>query len=122
MAVWCRKPKNRVLIYSDQGGQFTSRDWASVLRTNTLKHSLSRHGNCHDSAVLDCFFNLLKRKRRRRRVYKTRAEERRTCWTISSSSACTFVFNACPLAMPSASDALVRALVGVPLQHDRWLY
>jgi|MEHZ01.5.fsa_nt_MEHZ011547148.1_3 hypothetical protein len=20
MAVWCRKPKNRVLIYSDQGG------------------------------------------------------------------------------------------------------
>lgn len=27
MAVWRRKPKNKVLVHSDQGSQFTSMDW-----------------------------------------------------------------------------------------------
>jgi putative transposase len=30
MAVWRRKPTQRVLIHSDQGSQFTSIDWASI--------------------------------------------------------------------------------------------
>lgn len=30
MAVWRRKPKNKVLIHSDQGSQFTGMDWASL--------------------------------------------------------------------------------------------
>jgi putative transposase len=33
-------------------------------------------GNCHDNAVAESFFNLLKRERVRRRTYKTRAEAR----------------------------------------------
>jgi putative transposase len=76
MAVWRRKPKNKVLIHSDQGSQFTSRDWASFLKAHNLEHSMSRRGNCHDNAVAESFFNLLKRERIRRRVYKTRAEAR----------------------------------------------
>ncbi len=76
MAVWRRKPKNRVLIHSDQGSQFTSMDWASFLRAHNLEHSMSRRGNCHDNAVAESFFNLLKRERIRRRTYKTRAEAR----------------------------------------------
>jgi putative transposase len=76
MAVWRRKPKNRVLIHSDQGSQFTSRDWASFLRTHNLEHSMSRCGNCHDNAVAESFFNLLKRERIRRRTYKSLAEAR----------------------------------------------
>ena len=76
MAVWRRKPKNKVLIHSDQGSQFTSSDWASFLRAHNLEHSMSRRGNCHDNAVAESFFNLLKRARIRRRVYKTRAEAR----------------------------------------------
>ena len=76
MAVWRRKPKNKVLIHSDQGSQFTSSDWASFLRAHNLEHSMSRRGNCHDNAVAESFFNLLKRERIRRRVYKTRAEAR----------------------------------------------
>lgn len=27
MAVWQRKPKNQVVIHSDQGSQYTSSDW-----------------------------------------------------------------------------------------------
>jgi len=38
---------------------------------------MSRWGNCHDNAVVESFFNLLKRERVRRRVYKTRDEARR---------------------------------------------
>ena len=76
MAVWRRKPKNRVLIHSDQGSQFTSMDWASFLKHHNLEHSMSRLGNCHDNAVAESFFNLLKRERVRRRTYSSRAEAR----------------------------------------------
>ena len=31
MAVWRRKPKDKVLIHSDQGSQFTSMDWTMAL-------------------------------------------------------------------------------------------
>ncbi|MDB5665625.1 MAG: mobile element protein [Cypionkella sp.] len=32
MAVWRRKPKRRMMVHSDQGSQFTSREWQSFLR------------------------------------------------------------------------------------------
>jgi len=76
MAVWRRKPQGKVLIHSDQGSQFTSMDWASFLKHHNLEHSMSRRGNCHDNAVAESFFNLLKRERIRRRTYKTRADAR----------------------------------------------
>ncbi len=76
MAVWRRKPKNKVVIHSDQGSQFTSIEWASFLKSHNLEHSMSRRGNCHDNAVAESFFNLLKRERIRRKVYKTRADVR----------------------------------------------
>lgn len=76
MAVWRRKPKNRVLVHSDQGSQFTSIEWSSFLKHQNLDHSMSRRGNCHDNAVAESFFNLLKRERIRRRTYKTRDQAR----------------------------------------------
>ena len=76
MAVWRRKPKSTVLVHSDQGSQFTSMDWASFLKAHNLEHSMSRRGNCHDNAVVESFFNLLKRERIRRRTYRSRDEAR----------------------------------------------
>lgn len=76
MAVWRRKPASKVLIHSDQGSQFTSIDWAAFLKQHNLEHSMSRRGNCHDNAVAESFFNLLKRERIRRRTYKTRDDAR----------------------------------------------
>ncbi|WP_373285601.1 IS3 family transposase [Salipiger pallidus] len=76
VATWRRKPKEKVLIHSDQGSQFTSMDWAAFLRAHNLEHSMSRRGNCHDNAVAESFFNLLKRERIRRRTYRTREEAR----------------------------------------------
>ena len=38
---------------------------------------MCRRGNCHDNAVAESFFNLLKREHTRRKVYRTRGEARR---------------------------------------------
>jgi putative transposase len=75
-AVWRRKPKARVMIHSDQGSQFTSREWQVFLAQHNLEASMSRRGNCHDNAVAESFFQLLKRERIRRRTYQTRDEGR----------------------------------------------
>lgn len=76
MAIWRRKPKYKVLVHSDQGSQYTSDDWRSMLKVHGLVASMSRKGNCHDNAVAESFFQLLKRERIRRRIYKTREEAR----------------------------------------------
>lgn len=72
MAVWRRKPRAKVTIHSDQGSQFTSREWQSFLGQHNLEASMSRRGNCHDNAVAESFFQLLKRERIRRKTYATR--------------------------------------------------
>ena len=74
MAVWRRKPKNQVLIHSDQGSQYTSNDWQSFLKSHNLVCSMSRRGNCYDNAVAESFFQLLKRERIKRKTYKDREE------------------------------------------------
>jgi len=60
MAVWRRKPIKGVLVHSDQGSQYTSHDWSEFLREHGLEGSMSRRGNCHDNAVAESFFQLLK--------------------------------------------------------------
>ena len=77
MAVWRRQPKQEVIVHSDQGSQFSSHDWQSFLKTHRLIASMSRRGNCHDNAVAESFFQLLKRERIRRRIYADREEARR---------------------------------------------
>ncbi|MCS0588224.1 IS3 family transposase, partial [Massilia norwichensis] len=76
MAVWRRKPSAPVLVHSDQGSQFSSYDWRDFLESHNLVQSMSRRGNCHDNAVAESFFQLLKRERVRRKVYATRDEAR----------------------------------------------
>jgi putative transposase len=60
-AVWRRKLKAKVMIHSDQGSQFTSREWQVFLGQHNLEASMSKRGNCHDNAVAESFFQLLKR-------------------------------------------------------------
>lgn len=74
MAIWRRKPKGNVIVHSDQGCQYTSYDWKSMLESNNLTVSMSRRGNCHDNACAESFFALLKRERIRRKIYHTREE------------------------------------------------
>ena len=76
MALWRRKPVNKVLIHSDQGIQYTCSDWRKFLADHNLEASMSRKGNCHDNAVAESFFSLLKTERIKRKIYKTRDEAR----------------------------------------------
>ena len=76
MAVWRRKPKQEVMVHSDQGSQYSSSDWRSFLKANNLVASMSRRGNCHDNAVAESFFQLLKRERIKRKIYITREDAR----------------------------------------------
>lgn len=77
LAVWRRKPVERVMVHSDQGCLFTSRRWQPFLRPHRLEPRKSGRGNCHDNAVAESHFQLLKRKRVRRRTYHTRNDARR---------------------------------------------
>jgi len=72
MAVWRRKPKQEVIVHSDQGSQYGSDDWKRFCDANQLLPSMSRRGNCWDNAVAESFFSSLKKERIRKRIYKTR--------------------------------------------------
>ncbi|END0702094.1 MULTISPECIES: IS3 family transposase [Enterobacteriaceae] len=76
MAVWRRNPQKQVLVHSDQGSQYTSHEWQSFLKSHGLEGSMSRRGNCHDNAVAESFFKLLKRERIKKKIYGTREEAR----------------------------------------------
>lgn len=72
MAIWRRKPQQRVIIHSDQGSQYSSDDWLRFCKQHNLEPSMSRRGNCWDNAVAEAFFSNLKKERIKKRIYKTR--------------------------------------------------
>ena len=76
MAMWRRQPKAEVIVHSDQGSQYTGYDWQDFLKAHKLVSSMSRRGNCHDNAVAESFFQLLKRERIKRRIYSDRQTAR----------------------------------------------
>ncbi|MGF6477645.1 putative transposase [Pantoea dispersa] len=76
MAVWRRNPHGKVLVHSDQGSQYTSHEWQLLLKSHGLEGSMSRRGYCHDNAVAESFFQLLKRERIKKKIYGTREEAR----------------------------------------------
>jgi len=76
MAIWRRKPKQPVVVHSDQGSQYGSDDWGRLLKAHGLVASMSRRGNCYDNAVAESFFSSLKKEKVRRKVYLTRDDAR----------------------------------------------
>lgn len=70
-------PAGKVMVHSGQGSQLASREWQTFLRQHNLEPSMNRRGNCHDNAVAESFFQLLKRERIRPRTYPTRRDARR---------------------------------------------
>lgn len=49
-----------LLHHSDQGCQYTSREYQGVLEGEGIVVSMSRRGNCYDNAVAESFFSTLK--------------------------------------------------------------
>lgn len=60
MAIKARNPKPGLIHHTDQGIQYTSRDYQTLLKAHEMIPSMSRKGNCHDNAVAESFFSHLK--------------------------------------------------------------
>ncbi|WP_348253891.1 integrase core domain-containing protein, partial [Salmonella enterica] len=58
-------------------GDITTRyEWQSILKSQGLEGSMTRRGKCHENAVAESFFQLVKRERIKKKIYGTRYEAR----------------------------------------------
>ncbi len=73
-AVARRKASSGLLIHSDRGIQYASKDFRRCLKKNGYIQSMSRKGNCWDNAVAESFFHTIKNQLIRHRKFKTKHE------------------------------------------------
>ena len=66
------------IFRSDRDSQYTSRLLASWARENDVRLSCGRTGSCHDNAVAESFFAILRNEMYYRRSFATRGEARFT--------------------------------------------
>lgn len=69
-----RKPG--LIHHSDQGIQYASREFQTLLKACGIRCSMSRKGDCWDNAVAESFFHTLKVELVRGKLYDTRQEAR----------------------------------------------
>ena len=62
----------KCIFHSDRGSNYTSHEYARVLKNLDLTQSLGRTGICFDNAAAESFFATLKKERVYRTVYPTR--------------------------------------------------
>lgn len=60
------------IFHSDRGSNYTSSEYAQVLRRLDIRQSVGRTGICYDNAMAESFFGALKNERVNRTVYPTR--------------------------------------------------
>ena len=80
-AIRDRQPATGLIHHSDQGSQYTSDEYRSLLRRHGLVASMSRRGNCHDNAPTESFFASLKSDVVQGRRFETHAEARSVLFT-----------------------------------------
>jgi len=73
-AVLRRQPSSDLLIHSDRGAQYASKDFRKLLKNKGYTQSMSRKGNCWDNAVAESFFHTIKNQLIRHRKFKTKHE------------------------------------------------
>ena len=60
MAWWRRRPPPGLIFHSDRGAQYCSGEFQDALRDWKLRSSMSRKGNCWDTAPTESFWGRLK--------------------------------------------------------------
>ncbi len=60
MALWRRRMPNGVVLHSDRGSQYCSKQYQALLAQHDLICSMSGKGNCYDNACAESFFHTLK--------------------------------------------------------------
>jgi len=72
MAVWQRQPQAGLIVHSDRGSQYASKQYRQLLKIHGFIGSMSRVGNCWDNSVAESFFGSLKQEQIHWRHYLTR--------------------------------------------------
>ena len=60
MALWRRGFPKGVIVHTDRGSQYASKQYRRLLKNHGLIGSMSRKGNCWDNSVAESFFKTLK--------------------------------------------------------------
>jgi putative transposase len=76
MAVWRRGKPMAVLHHSDQGSQYTSKQFQDLLKEHGITCSMSRAGEVWDNSAMESFFSSMKTERIARKVYRSREQAR----------------------------------------------
>ena len=71
-----RKPASGLLIHSDRGVQYASKEFRRILKQCGAIQSMSRKGNCWDNAVAESFFHTLKTQYTHHKKFKNEQELR----------------------------------------------
>jgi putative transposase len=86
MALFRRRFPKEVIVHSDRGSQYCSKEYKKILQQNDLIGSMSRKGNCWDSAPSESFFHTLKVELIHGRSFATRAEAKQEIFNYIESS------------------------------------
>lgn len=76
MAVQHRGSAKGALVHSDQGSQYTSKEYRQDLAAFGMIPSMSRKGECHDNAVAESFFHTMKDELTGGGMFRTRSDAR----------------------------------------------
>jgi len=60
MAIESRENIKGVIMHTDRGGQYCSKDFQRLLKLNDIRPSMSKRGDCYDNACAESFFHSLK--------------------------------------------------------------
>jgi putative transposase len=76
MALRQYQPMSGLLHHSDQGSQYTDRNYQALLKDHGIQASMNSVGSWYDNAPMESFFGTLKSELVHHRVYQTRDEAR----------------------------------------------
>lgn len=74
MAIRQRKPGAGLIIHSDRGSQYCSKDYQKLIKQYKMCCSMSKKGDCYDNACAETFFHSLKVEWIFGKSYKTRKQ------------------------------------------------
>jgi putative transposase len=73
MAARNGRARRRAVFHSDQGSEYTSKQFARCLRVNRLRGSMGKVATCYDNALAESFFATIKKELIHRTVFPSRA-------------------------------------------------
>ncbi len=85
MALHNRNYPKGVIMHTDRGSQYCSKDYQRLIKNHNFICSMSGKGNCYDNAVCESFFHTLKVELVHQRNYETREQAKQSIfWYIEA--------------------------------------